>query len=81
MIQCHFQKETWYEEEEFLNKEQDNVVQTRAQLNKFQGRNPMFPPQVEKKKDLKVALLFHKMFLPNKITEMWGKILRKMMKE
>jgi hypothetical protein len=27
------------EEEEPLNKEQDNVIQTRAQLNKFQGRN------------------------------------------
>jgi hypothetical protein len=27
------------EEEELMNKEKDNVVQTRAQLNKFQGRN------------------------------------------
>jgi hypothetical protein len=40
------------EGEEFLNKGQDNVVQTSDQLNKFQGRNHV-PSQMEKEKGYK----------------------------
>jgi hypothetical protein len=58
----------WMEEEEYLDKEkhhQENVVQTRAQLNKFKGKNPN-PPQMDKVNGFKnrpMVLLHQELFL------------------